>query len=271
MKYIDLFSGMGSFHYAMKDNWEGHECVLACDINSDCRDTYKANYGVEPKGDIKLIKDVSQCDILFAGTPCPSFSSMGKRLGLQDERGQLINEVFRIVKLSNPSYVVIENVKNILKFPEAIDLIKQSMHFLDYDVTYKVLKCWEYGIPQNRERVFFVCVKKGLPPYTFPEPLTNSPTLSEYLNKPFVKDRINTIRTAGWYSKIDDRHNWSYYETTDGSVYHLMEEDIKYLQGFPKDFTLCGGKISRFKQLGNTIPTCLSKAIVSKLYLTRMF
>ena len=263
MRFIDLFSGMGSFHKALK----GHECVMACDIDPHCQGTYEANYGIKPQGDITQIFDASNADIVCAGFPCQSFSPMGKKLGMEDARGQLIFDVFRIVKLSNPNYVILENVKNVLKYPELIDAIYSEMGSLGFKVFHKILKCWEHGIPQNRERVFFVCVKQNLPDYIFPEPLESSPNLSQFFGKDFKKDRIRTIRTVGYYSKIDDCHNWSHYELADGTVYRLTEDDCKLLQGFPIDFVLRGNKGQRFRQIGNTIPTNLSSAIINNLHL----
>ena len=261
MKYIDLFCGMGSFHQALIK----HECVMACDIDASVRDTYEVNYGLRPLGDITKIMDASKCDVLTAGFPCQSFSYMGKHGGMEDERGQLIFDVFRLTKLSNPDYVILENVKNILKYPDMLTIIYERMNAMDYTVKHQLLNCWEFGIPQNRQRVFFVCVKRGLPEYFFPKPGVNNPTLSEYMGSPFKKDRIRTIRTEGYYSKIDDCHNWANYELENGTVYQLLEDDCKHLQGFGRDFVLKGNKKQRFKQLGNTIPTNLTKAIISQI------
>jgi DNA (cytosine-5)-methyltransferase 1 len=265
MKFIDLFCGMGSFHYAMMQQSSENECVMACDIDERCRETYERNYGVKPLGDIKLIRDASRCDVLFAGFPCVSFSRMGKQKGLGDDRGQLIFDVFRLIKLSKPSYIVLENVKDIFKYTEMINLIRRELLLLDYFLEYRVLNCWEYGIPQNRSRVFFVATKKRLPPYVFPDPPPNPPTLSAFLGKPFVRERILTIRTRGYYSKIDDRHNFANYALDCGAVHQLTEEELLIFQGFPRDFPVAGIKKERISQIGNTIPTCLSCAVVANL------
>jgi DNA (cytosine-5)-methyltransferase 1 len=256
---------MGSFHFAMKQLSSENECVMACDIDDRCRETYERNYGIKPLGDIKLIRDASECDVLFAGFPCVSFSRMGKQMGLKDVRGQLIFDVLRLVKMSKPKFVVLENVKDIFKYTDMINLMRREFLLMDYSFEYKLMNCWEFGIPQNRQRVFFVATKRTLPRFMFPEPERNPQTLSAFLGKPFVRERILTIRTKGYYSKIDDRHNFANYELDCGAVHQLTEEELLMFQGFPRDFFVAGIKKERFCQIGNTIPTCLSIAICSNL------
>ena len=111
MKFYDAFCGIGGFHNCMSQL--GHTCVGACDIDKECRKVYKDNYNIEPEGDITKLTEFPDFDIFCSGAPCVAFSNAGKKKGLDDHRGQLFNEVFRIANLKKPSYMFLENVKHI--------------------------------------------------------------------------------------------------------------------------------------------------------------
>ena len=257
MKFIDLFCGIGSFHQALK----GHECVLACDTDPMCRETYSINYEAQyVAGDVREITRVPQADIVCAGPPCVSFSTIGKKEGLNCANGDLINQVFRIVRLANPQLVVLENVRNILNFPEVVRLIYDTMSAMGFTVEHRTMNCKDYGIPQSRIRVFFICRKDATHPLEIEQRPT--PTLGEFLGLNIVRPHSLTIRTTGRYSPItDEKHNWSHYRLMDGTVYRLTLDDCAKLQGF-STFYLCGSQKRQFKMLGNTIPTCLTKAVI---------
>lgn len=257
MRFIDLFCGIGAFHQALLD----HECVMACDIDPMCRETYKVNYNIDCCEDIKDIKNVPQADIVCAGIPCVSFSIMGKKQGLNDERGRLIDEVFRIVRLSNPKYVFIENVRNILKCGDTIDYITKNMKTFGYNVYVKLLNCKDFGIPQNRQRVFIICSK--IPLSLDFTPYKKKVLLGDYLNQDILRETSYTIRAnGGRYAKLGSKYNWTEYLKRDKSVYKLTLEDVIKLQGFPKNFFLCGSTTKQYCMLGNTIPLCLTKAVI---------
>ena len=115
MKYIDLFCGIGSFHYSFEKL--GFECVMACDISSNVQETYLANYNVAPLGDITKIDVVSvpEFDILCAGFPCQPFSIAGKSKGFDDEtRGNMFLHLMRFVHHHRPKFVILENVAALL-------------------------------------------------------------------------------------------------------------------------------------------------------------
>ena len=96
MKFIDLFCGIGGFHQVLREL--GCECVMACDIDKDCREIYKLNYNIEPINNITEIdeKNMPDFDILTAGFPCQPFSNGGKKKTFQDKRGLLFDEIIRI-------------------------------------------------------------------------------------------------------------------------------------------------------------------------------
>ena len=116
MKFIDLFSGIGGFHIALSKL--GHKCVLACDIDKNCREIYEKNYGVKPCDDIRKIDENNMVnfDILCAGFPCQSFSNAGNKNAFEDKiRGTLFFDIIRIAKEKKPKFMFLENVKHIKK------------------------------------------------------------------------------------------------------------------------------------------------------------
>ena len=164
LKFIDLFCGIGGFHQALKDL--GHKCILACDIDKACREVYENNYGIKLVNNVKDIKpeELQDFDILCAGFPCQAFSNGGKKLCFKDLRGLLFDEIIRIAKVKKPSFMFLENVKHILKVSngEVIKYIKRKIDETGYELQLFQMSPHEYGIPQQRERVYFVCVRKDI-------------------------------------------------------------------------------------------------------------
>ena len=164
LRFIDLFCGIGGFHQAL--NKLGAKCVLACDIDKDCRTVYKDNYGLEPVSNIKEIdeKTMPDFDVLCGGFPCQAFSNGGKKLCFEDDRGLLFDEIVRIARVKKPKFMFLENVKHILKVSngKVIDYIKQKIASIGYTLQLFQISPHNYGIPQQRERVYFVCVRNDI-------------------------------------------------------------------------------------------------------------
>jgi DNA (cytosine-5)-methyltransferase 1 len=164
MKYIDLFCGIGGFHQALDSL--GHECVLSCDSDKKCRDVYKNNYGIEPYPDIKLLdeKALPDFDILCGGFPCQPFSNGGNKKSFNDSRGLLFDEIIRIAKYCKPKFIILENVKHIKKVSngEVFSYILKQLDDIGYNVETFLMSPHTYGIPQLRERIYFVCTLKEL-------------------------------------------------------------------------------------------------------------
>lgn len=158
-KAIDLFAGIGGirlgFANAFKDNIE---FVFSSEIDKYAQQTYTANFGETPHGDITKIneKDIPSHDILLAGFPCQAFSIAGKRLGFEDIRGTLFFEVARIIKYHKPKIVFLENVKGFVNHDNGntFKVVKETLQDLGYKVYAKVLNAKDFGIPQNRERIY---------------------------------------------------------------------------------------------------------------------
>ena len=165
MKYIDLFCGIGGFHQALdKLNCE---CVLACDIDKACRINYELNYGIEPHPDVKKINPdeiESNVDIICGGFPCQAFSNAGKKKMFNDDRGLLFDEIIRLAKVKKPKFMFLENVKHILKVGDkkVIEYIKKKLDDNNYILQLFEISPHHYGVPQQRDRVYFVCVRKDI-------------------------------------------------------------------------------------------------------------
>ncbi|MGN0228095.1 MAG: DNA cytosine methyltransferase [Paludibacteraceae bacterium] len=166
-KFIDLFCGIGGFHQAMSDL--GGTCVFASDIDADCRKTYERNYGLKPEGDITKInaKDIPSHDVLCAGFPCQSFSKAGNRLGFEDEtKGTLFFDVCRILDFHKPKYALLENVRNLASHDHGNTwkVIHDSLDKLGYNLLPEpvIFSPHMLGIPQHRERVYIMCVRKDV-------------------------------------------------------------------------------------------------------------
>lgn len=173
--YIDLFCGIGGFHQAMSQL--NGECVYACDIDADCRKTYEKNYGITPDIDITKVdeKDIPKHDVLCAGFPCQAFSKAGKRLGFEDKtKGTLFFDICRILRYHMPKYVLLENVRNLASHDKGNTW--KTIHDSLIEIGYKtfeqpiIFSPHYIGIPQHRERVFIMCIRKDLgelPPFFF--------------------------------------------------------------------------------------------------------
>ena len=164
LTFIDLFCGIGGFHQAL--DGLGAKCILASDIDEKCRMNYELNYGVKPVKDIKDINEkmLPDFDILCGGFPCQPFSNGGKKKTFEDKRGLLFDEIMRIVKEKQPRFLFLENVKHILKVSEGkvLAYIEQQIDQHGYVLQRFQMSPHEYGVPQQRERIYFVCVRKDI-------------------------------------------------------------------------------------------------------------
>lgn len=174
-KFIDLFCGIGGFHQGMSSL--GGKCVYACDIDADCRKTYEANYGLRPDGDITKVnpEDIPPHDVLCAGFPCQAFSKAGKRLGFADStKGTLFFDIMRIAVYHKPMYMLLENVRNLASHDSGNTwkVIHDTIAEAGYDIIENpvIFSPHYLGVPQHRERVFIMCVRKDVgtvPPFYF--------------------------------------------------------------------------------------------------------
>lgn len=157
-KFIDLFAGIGGFHYALSSF--GAECVFASEIDKKASEIYEINHNLKPEGDITIIeeKDIPKHDILCAGFPCQAFSISGKQKGFEDTRGTLFFDIARIINYHRPKILFLENVKNFAKHDngKTVKIVEKTLNEINYSVHYKVLNTSKFGLPQNRERIYIV-------------------------------------------------------------------------------------------------------------------
>jgi len=161
--FIDLFAGIGGFHQAIKEL--GGQCVAACEIDEQVRETYLANHKVSRGNFHRDIHDIKaeklpDHDLLCAGFPCQPFSISGKQKALNDDRSNVIDSLFNIIETKKPNMVMLENVKHIKHVNKgaAFKHIVESLEALNYKVSYDLLNAKHFGVPQNRERWIFIGV-----------------------------------------------------------------------------------------------------------------
>lgn len=165
LRFADLFCGIGGFHQAL-NKIPNTKCVFACDIDKNCREIYELNYKIKPEGDIcKIdIDDMENFDILCGGFPCQSFSNSGKKKGLKDARGNLFENILSIAKIKQPKFIFLENVKHIKNiengeiFLHIINRIRET----GYNVQTTEISPHQLGIPQQRERIIFICIRNDI-------------------------------------------------------------------------------------------------------------
>jgi len=155
------FSGIGAPEQALKKLGIEYKSVFACDINKYAKQSFLANYNTDNWYDDITKRDHSKtpyCDLYVAGFPCQAFSVAGKREGFKDPRGTLFFDLFQYIKLKRPKYFILENVKGLVKHDKGntFKTIMDSLESLNYTIYKKVLNTKDYGIPQNRERIFIV-------------------------------------------------------------------------------------------------------------------
>jgi len=166
LKFIDLCCGIGGFHYALQNL--GHECVMASDINEECRINYEKNHKIQPEGDLRKIdvKSIPYFDILCAGFPCQPFSKAGEQKGFDDDRGNIFFDICKIIKYHKPKYIILENVRNLSTHDQGNtwNVIRSNIDELGYHTYDKpvILNALYFGVPQSRERVVIMCKRKDL-------------------------------------------------------------------------------------------------------------
>ncbi|MEI7597327.1 MAG: DNA (cytosine-5-)-methyltransferase [Bacteroidota bacterium] len=179
LKFIDLFAGIGGFHYALSSF--GAQCVFASEWDVHAAETYYQNFNVKPQGDITKIgvEEIPAHDILCGGFPCQAFSISGKQKGFEDIRGTLFFDIARIVEYHKPKVLFLENVKNLSLHDEGktFNVILKTLEDLNYNVYYKVLNASHFGLPQNRERVYIVAFRKELNMQKFSFPFSPNPPI----------------------------------------------------------------------------------------------
>ncbi len=185
--FIDLFSGIGGFRMALENN--GGECLHFSEISKDAIDTYckNSNEPIEKNlGDITKIKELQKHNLLTAGVPCQSWSIAGRNLGFDDDRGQLWNDTIFLLNQSRPDAFIFENVKGLVdpRNKKALTYILDRIKEAGYFANYYVLNSFDYGVPQNRIRIYIVGFrdKEFATKFKLPKPLDKKIKLADILS-----------------------------------------------------------------------------------------
>ena len=291
--FIDLFSGIGGFRLAFESI--GGRCVFSSDIDKWANDTYFMNFGEYPHGDITKIHEdeIPNHDILCAGFPCQPFSIGGYRKGFCDTRGTLFFEIERILKAKKPKAFLLENVKGLTNHDKGntFKVIQESLLNLGYSIFYQVLNSKDYGIPQNRERIYIVGFKENIKTFNFPQPLEEKININDllekdvenhelsekasshlkkhyenFINKKEVNDEYPIFATEIRPSRCSIRNDGNSpcltakMGTGGNNVPVLVKENRKLtvreclrLQGFPEDYKIKDNYSQSYKQIGNSV------------------
>ncbi len=307
MKFIDLFAGIGGFRLAFES--VGAKCVFSAEIDKYACKTYESNFGDCPYCDVSQInpKDIPDFDILCAGFPCQPFSIAGERKGFSDTRGTLFFDIERIIEAKQPKAFILENVKGLTSHDKGKTLkviIETLEEKLDYKVFYKVLNSKNYGVPQNRERIYIIGFKDKSANFTFPQKVDNQVDLNEILEENPIGSEIsdiakfNVIQNLKQHKKnkeIKDNKLLLAYEIrksratfrydnlsptltakmgTGGNNVPVLVNQMRKLttreclriQGFPDTFWIEPNKAQSYKQIGNSVSVPVITLLAKKVY-----
>ncbi|GAA9131600.1 DNA cytosine methyltransferase [Helicobacter pylori] len=306
MKVASLFSGIGGLDLGFIQN--SFEIVWANDFDRYAVETYKANIGQNiVLGDIEIEKDhICGHDILIGGFPCQPFSTLGSLQGFEDRRGTLFFTICEIIKKYRPKIVVLENVKNLINHNkgESFKRILFELNELDYQVNYDILNTLDFGIPQQRNRVFIVALRKNSftnLEFIFPAKISCKISTLDLLDKQvelkyFISQRmIKTILGRGTKGYIvepsidtpiaktltatmhkchrasqdnyyTDLKNWERYKDNNYStIRRLTPNEARKLQGFPGNFKQVVSDTQSYKQFGNAVSVNVSFALAKAI------
>ena len=194
-KFIDLFSGIGGFRIPLENN--GGVCIGHSEIDKKCIEIYKKNFNSNGSylGDITQIKTSPKADIVVGGVPCQAWSVAGSKKGFDDPRGKLWTDCFRIIKKSKPKAFIFENVKGLYdnRNKSSLNLILNEFKKCGYDIFHKLLNAYDFGLPQNRDRLFIVGIQKKFNTnFYFPSPVKDVTPLYKIFNDiKFKEDYFN--------------------------------------------------------------------------------
>lgn len=301
-KFIDLFAGIGGIRLGF-ESIDG-ECVFSSEWDSHAQKTYSANFGEVPYGDITKIKaeEIPPFDVLLAGFPCQPFSQAGLKKGFGDIRGTLFFDIARIVDHHKPKVVFLENVRNLRSHDKGntLKVIIGTLEKLGYKVFHKVLNAKDFGLPQNRARIYIIGFKDDVN-FEFPiEPKTKT-RLGDILEKEV--DPKHTISDKLWTGH--QRRKKEHREKGNGFGYSLFNEESEYtstisaryykdgseilieqkgknprkitpreaarLQGYPESYIIPVSDMQAYKQFGNSVAVPVIKKLAKSIYLTKIF
>ncbi len=303
-KFIDLFAGIGGIRIPFQEL--GGECVFTSEWDKFAQKTYRINFGDEPQGDITQIseKDIPEFDVLLGGFPCQPFSQAGLKKGFADTRGTLFFEIERIINYHRPKAFLLENVKQLRGHDKGrtLKVIVNHLEAMNYYVKFEVLRAGDFGVPQNRERIYIIGISKdhyNIPDdydFSFPTPTYEPTRLGDILEKDV--DEKYTISDTLWAGH--QRRKKEHEEKGNGFGFSLFNDESKYtntisaryykdgseilidqgegknprkltprecarLQGFPEKFIIPVSNMQAYKQFGNSVAVPVIRAVATQL------
>ena len=300
VKVIDLFAGIGGIRLGVEQAFGSIDCVFTSEIDKHAATTYKANFkDSHIFGDIKQIdeNDVPDHDILLAGFPCQPFSQAGLKKGFTDTRGTLFFDIERILLAKQPKAFLLENVKQLKSHDKGrtFQTIIDHLNKAGYKVFYEILKARDFGIPQNRERIYIVGFLDHSINFEFPKP-TNLPTrvgdiLDDVVDEKYTisdklwsghkrRKELNKLNGKGFGYGLFNKES-AYTNTISARYYKdgseiLIEQENKNprkltpreaarLQGFPEEYVIPVSDAQAYKQFGNSVAVPVIKAIATEI------
>ncbi|MDM2096390.1 DNA cytosine methyltransferase [Mycobacteroides abscessus] len=276
LRMADLFAGIGGFHLAFGKI--GVRTVFACENNPTARRIYETNFRTSSPelfdsdnfaGDISVLEPahVPDHDVLTAGFPCQPFSTAGKRRGFTDTRGLHFFEIARILDAKRPAAFFLENVKGLLRHEggRTFDIIRTVLtEDLGYSLHAQVIRACDFGVPQLRPRLFMVGFCNPATPFTFPEPVQLTTTLSDVLGGQCERAVSRTLLASGYHKLYGKKFNWAHY-LVDGHVHRLTAREALALQGFPDDFQIPDSYSTAMRLIGNSIAVPAAEATARQI------
>lgn len=224
--FIDLFAGIGGLGLPFRE--AGWKCVFSSEIDKYACQTYEANFGEKPAGDITKINphQIPDHELLLAGFPCQAFSIAGNRKGFLDPRGTLFFEIVKVLRIKKPRFFVLENVKNLLSHNEekTFSLIKKELENVGYNVKFKVLNAKDFGSIQNRERIYILGFRNQRDSILFNFQRMHKyprPDLNKFIN-------VNTKKNGCFYYKNTKYQQWLDEKFREGFIFYQIRR--KYIR-----------------------------------------
>lgn len=302
--FIDLFAGIGGIRLPFTEL--GGYCKFTSEWDKFAQKTYKTNYGSLPDGDITQItnEQIPDFDILLAGFPCQPFSQAGLRKGFSDTRGTLFFEIERIIEGKRPKAFLLENVKQLRTHDNCntFKVICEHLEALEYTVFSTILRAADFGVPQNRERLFIVgfdnkLLKDGKEiQFSFPTPPKTPTRLGDILEqnvdeKYTISDKLYAghLRRKEEHKKKGNGFGFSlfnseseYTNTVSARYYKdgseilidqgpdknprkLTPRECALLQGFPDSFIIPVSDMQSYKQFGNSVCVPVVRAVATNI------
>ena len=245
LKFVDFCAGIGAGRFGLQNL--GLSCVGFSEIDKYAERTYREFFGQEEKnhGDLMKINanDLPDFDLMIAGFPCQSFSVIGQRKGMDDHRGQIIYGLIKIMNAKNLPYFILENVKGLVNHEggKTLKVILEELDKAGYKVYHRVLNSLDYGVPQMRERIYFVGIRKDLVNgnnFEWPKPVF-PPDVQKYLIDNGEMEFNEKKRAYETFLKyLDNKYNKGLFK-----IEKLLKEDYLVLDTRQSDLRLYRNKV----------------------------